>query len=184
MDKREIDRTGDSQSPEASSVAHPADIGELTILLDRKFGSAAYIGNRAQLESEGVVPATTEWPEKFDTAGWVAGGIQYWLRRARPEGAKGPRKDFLNCDNWRLSMYRFNRDRFDHEIMRKAEELQKVLDRDSRAGRAASAKLWAATCAAMDDPKFQAFKALVPGLVPEPRTRRGGRPTQARKIEQ
>lgn len=167
MAKREIERPDDSQSPEASSAIRPAAIGELTILLDPQSGHASYIGTRAQLEAERIVLATTEWPEGFEVVRWIAGDNEFWLRRDRPEGAKGPRRDFLKCDNWRLGILRRNHDPFAHQIMRKAEELRKMIHHDSRAGRAASRKFWAALQAAMDDQKFQAFKALVPGLVPD-----------------
>ncbi|MDR5660983.1 hypothetical protein [Burkholderia cenocepacia] len=182
MTKREIDRSGDSFSPDAKSC--PMNVGELTILLDPRLGGASYFGTRAQIEAEGMVPATIEWPKGFDVVRWAAGDNEFWLRRDRPEGAKGPRRDFLSCDNWRLGILRRNWSPFDHQIMRKTEELRKMLHRDSRAGRAAFSKFWAALQVATEDQKFQAFKALVPGLVPEPRTRRGGRPAQARNIEQ
>ncbi|WP_155769775.1 hypothetical protein [Burkholderia vietnamiensis] len=164
MTKREIERSMEPQST-AATAAGLADIGELTILLDLKYGSAAYVGTRAQLESEGVVPATTEWPEKFDTAGWIAGGIQFWLRRERPKGAKGPRRDFLNCDNWHLGIYPFNRGHLDYAIMRKAEDLRRTVYRSSDEGRMAANKLWTALQTAKEDERFQAFKMLVPGLI-------------------
>lgn len=173
MAKREIERPSGAQSLEANASIRPIDIGELTILLDPQSGHASYIGVRAQLEAEGIVPATTEWPEGFEVVRWVAGDNEFWLRRDRPEGAKGPRRDFLNCDNWRLGILRRNKNHFDHQIMRKAEELRKMIHRDSRAGRAAFSKFWAALQVAMDDQQFQAFKTLVPGLVTEPRKRCG-----------
>ncbi|MGK8202916.1 hypothetical protein ACRS8P_29160 [Burkholderia cenocepacia] len=177
MAKREIDRSGDSFSPDAKSC--PIDVGELTILLDPISGGASYIGTRAQIEAEGIVPSNTQWPDRFECIRWTDGDNEFWLRRDRPEGAKGPRRDFLKCDNWRLGILRRNWNPFDHQIMRKTEELRKMIHRDSRAGRAAFGKFWDALQVARDDQKFQAFKALVPGLVPEPRTCRSGSPTKA-----
>lgn len=78
MAKRETERPDDAPSPDAKSC--PIDIGELTILLDPRLGGASYFGTRAQIEAEGMVPATTEWPKGFDVVRWSAGDNEFWLR--------------------------------------------------------------------------------------------------------
>jgi len=143
--------------------------GELTIII-RPY--CEYCGNRAQIEAEGVIPDGTEWPDGFcDSYWWDANGVQYWLRRKRPEGVKGPRRNFLACDNWRLRISPGGLWQ-DDRINQKAKELEQLLYRQSAAGRAEWARNWDLYSAAIDDKKFQAFKSLIPALIPPPRKRR------------
>ncbi|WP_175829693.1 hypothetical protein [Burkholderia cepacia] len=180
----ENDRVNAASKARDDLIVRPADLGELTVIMDWSFGHAVYVGTRMQIEAEGIVPIGCKWPDGYGSIQWEVDGICFRLTRTRPEGTKGSRRDFIDCDNWRLSMRKSNWNATTHHIAVKAKELRDMLYRDSQAGRAASQEIWAATVAAMEDQKFQAFKALVPGLVPEPRARRGGRSAQARKIEQ
>ena len=66
------------------------------------------LGTRAMLEAERIIPKGTDWPQGYDDLRWQAGQFDYWLRRRRPPGAKGPRKQFIDCDwfclRWELTI--------------------------------------------------------------------------------
>jgi hypothetical protein len=164
--------------PDAAS-ARPLDFGGLTIIMDPAHGWAHYIGTRMQLEAEGIIPGEPCWPDGFTRADKEANGIHFTLKRERPEGAKGPLRDFIDCDNWCLTMRRVDAEPWDaRQIRLKAKELQDMVYRQTRA--------WSDECdrrhklyyTAQEDEKFQAFKALIPGLIPPPKPR-GRRPKSA-----
>lgn len=147
------------------------DIGELSIDLTY----CRYVGTRMQLEAEGVIPADTKWPDGFSTVSWEANGLRFLLKRERPEGAKGPRRAFLDCDNWWLRMSVPGRSVADENIKRMADELARYIHNQSPAGQAEVIRQARLYFAARDDKEFQAFKALIPGLTPK----RSGRPSMA-----
>lgn len=151
------------------------DLGELTIIIrPSNLALCWYIGTRMQLEAEGVIPPGTKWPDGFNDVKWEAGGVRFWLHRQRPEGAKGPRRAFLDCDNWMLRMDPA-RSSLDEHITNKAKELALAVYRASPEGRAAWCKSWEMYRDAQGDEKFQSFKALVPGLIPPPRKPRSSK---------
>lgn len=121
---------------------------------------AEYQGTRATLEAEGVIPAGTNWPEGFNDLRWSDGRFRYWLRRERPEGCKGPRRQFLTVDWWM-----FRCDPLETEsvaargIKRKAKELADAVHRASAKGQAESNAHWNRWCEARNDKPFDAFKA-------------------------
>lgn len=161
-------------TPKTSRIASGQDLGELTIIISPgAWAYCEYIGTRTQLEAEGVIPAGTEWPDGFFDIRWKASDLDFWLRRQRPEGVKGPRRAFLDCDNWCLRMRKSDWNAFDGDIERKAKDLRRMIYDQSPEGRAAFMTMIDLSLDADDDEKFQAFKALIPGLIPPPRKRRG-----------
>lgn len=133
---------------------------------------AEYQGTRAALEAEGVIPVGTKWPKDFNELHWEDDGFRYWMRRERPEGAKGPRKQLVNVDWWMLRFVPLNRPSPpEMAIMRKIKALNDEIYRQSAKGRAEYNELLRRYCMATDDERFQAFKALVPGLIPPKRGR-------------
>lgn len=159
-----------------TSTAQAIFLGELTIKLDSKWSTAEYIGTRTQLEAEGVIPPQTKWPDGFNSVFWTVAGVRFWLRRERPEGARGPRKAFLDCDNWCLRMDPENIDCANQAIKLKAKELAELTYRQSAKGRAEWDRSWKLFWKAQEDDKFQAFKNLL-GLNPPPRRGRHSRST-------
>lgn len=128
------------------------------------------------LEAEGLIPDGTDWPQGFDGLNWQAGKFDYSLRRNRLDGAKGPRKAFVEVD-WfclrqeltqRVSVTEWN-------VARKAKELKNLIYIHSQQGMAEGAERWNRYWASVNDAKFQAFKATIPGLVAPKR----GRPRNA-----
>jgi hypothetical protein len=164
--------------------AYSPDLGELTIAL-RPFDGpyCTYVGTRMQLEAEGVIPGGTKWPDAFNSVSWRANGILFSLLRMRPKGAKGPRRDFIDCDHWFLRMELEGRNWVDQELEREAKKLARVVYEHSEEGRAAFMRMIDLAVAADVDEKFQAFKALIPGLIPPPRKRLGRRPKSARQSQ-
>lgn len=141
--------------------------GELTVIIRSVFST--FIGSRSQIVAEGVVPPMMKWPQGFNSISWEAAGLIYRLKRQRPEGAKGPRRAFLECDNWALFMFPIDDEQV--EIARKSRELALALQRltpEWQEQRKRQLRLYYAAC---EDEKFQAFKALIPGLIPHPRQR-------------
>lgn len=132
---------------------------------------AEYQGTRAALEAEGVIPAGTDWPEGFNDLYWEDGQRRYWLRRERPEGQKGPRRQFLTMDWW---MYRCNplnaKPVEVRNVERKTKELADTIYRQSAKGQAE----WSAQCdrywKSTKDKAFQTFKVTC-GIVEKKRGR-------------
>jgi hypothetical protein len=161
-----------STMPEKLGTRSP-DLGEMTIIMDPAYGWATYIGTREQLEAEYVIPPGSKWPDGFTRADWVANGIHFTIERRRPDGVKGPRRDFINCDNWHLRMSKVDDYYPDRQIMLQAKELRRMIYLESSEGRAAFMRMIDLSLAADKDENFQAFKALIPGLIPPPRKPRG-----------
>lgn len=150
-------------------------IGELKIDLDPKFGWATYTGTRMQLESEGIIPADHTWPDGFQRYDWEVERLHFTLTRARPPGFKGPRRNFFDCDYWTLRMFQVGQSYAVLQIRRYAAEIARLKHLYSQAGmREQMVHLQRLESARKDD-RFQAFKALIPGLI-EPSATRRGRP--------
>lgn len=137
---------------------------------------AAFFGSRAMIESEGVIPKDTDWPTGYDKLHWQSGLFDFTLRRQRPEGARGARRQFIDCDWWCLWWDLTNQPSFaEWEVQRKARELADTIYAHSAQGRAQSDVLWERYWQARRDKPFQSFKDAIPGLAP---TKRGHRATQ------
>lgn len=137
-----------------------------------KHGFTEYRGTRAMLEAEGVIPADVQWPTGFDYAHWKVGQCSFWLHRNRPERAKGPRQRFINVDWWHLRWDpRPNESYIDREIRRRAQDLAKFAMAHTQQGIAAFGRQFERSIAAREDQHYQAFKALVPGMIPLRRKR-------------
>jgi hypothetical protein len=147
------------------------DLRDLVIQMSPEYGSCSYTGTRAALEAEGIIPAGTEWPTGFIDGEWDAGHFRFWLKRTRPDGAKGPRKIFAECDWWYLYWRKIDDISWeDRAIARKTKELKATAYWYSERGRRERCAQFERFYAARDDQRFQAFKARIPGLV---RPRRG-----------
>lgn len=144
-------------------------------------GLIEYRGTRASLEADGLIPAGTEWPDGFGTLRWEDDTRRYWLRRARPEGAKGSRKQFANVDWWMFRFDPLQAKSFEaRNIERKTKELAETIYRQSTKGQNERDKHWASFWAAQGDKEFQAFKALIPGLI---RPKRGRKPKEVSEVK-
>jgi hypothetical protein len=135
-----------------------------------------YHGTRAQLEAEGIVPAAIAWPAAgAQSVGWQDGRLKFSLRRIRPDGLRGPMRLWVNGDWWALRCDLIGGpDMLQRRLICMQRALELETYRQSPAGQrawyAAYKRLRAADC----DRAFQAFKALVPGLIPPRRGRRAG----------
>lgn len=157
-----------------STAAAGLDLtAELIVSIPLGCSFAEYQGTRATLEAEGVIPAGTKWPDAFNDLVWEDGTFEYWLRRKRPEGIKGPRKNFLSVDWW---MFRCDPiQRKSHEtvaIEKKSKELADEIHRHSPKGKEEWNKQWFASLEAQRDDRFQDFIALIPGATKPKRSRR------------
>lgn len=125
---------------------------------------AQFIGSRAQLEAEGLIPEAFEWPRGQADQRWQANGYDYWLRRERPEGHKGPMRSWLELDNWFLRVGVIGRDytwRTRRRLERKTEELRAEYHRHTLAGQLEWTANWHRYWQAREDRAFQAFKSTV-----------------------
>jgi hypothetical protein len=135
----------------------------------------AFEGSAAQLQAEGVIPGGFEWPRAATMARWEESGFSYWLFRVRPKGHKGPPSSWWPLDNWCIRICVVGRDNQWHisrRLARKTEELRAEFHRHTAAGHAEWHERYRRHAAAQADRHFQAFKALVPGLVPPKRGRK------------
>ncbi|MCX7147534.1 MAG: hypothetical protein NT042_15380 [Sulfuritalea sp.] len=145
---------------------------ELIVAIHADFGFSEYYGTRAQLEEADILPDGIEWPKGYADIRWQSEGFDYWIRRERPPGAKGPRKQFIDCDWWMLRWELTNQpSHSERYIKRKAKELSDAIYRESAKGRAEWDANWERYLEAKYDKRFQAFKVLTPGLVPAKRGR-------------
>ncbi|MFZ6850075.1 hypothetical protein [Undibacterium sp. RuRC25W] len=152
-----------------------SSVQELTIYIDHEFDILEYRGTRAMLEEEGVIPVDFRWPTAYDDLRWESGKFKYWLLRHRPDGAKGSRKDFVDCDWWHLRWNLINAPDFWQRRLAKMEKaLSDEIYRCSDKGRAEFYIQYERLWEARKDEKFQAFKALIPSLVAPKR----GRPSK------
>lgn len=134
---------------------------------------AEYQGTRAALEAEGVIPACIKWPEGFNTRRWNDDKFSYWLHRERPKGVNGPRKQFLDIDWWMFRCDPLNVKSVNARIVEcKAKELADTIYRCSPQGEAAWFAQWDRYQQSTKDVAFQAFKALIPGLIQPKRRHR------------
>lgn len=133
---------------------------------------AEYQGTRAAIEAEGVIPMGTKWPEGFDDLFWEDDHLRYWLRRKRPEGTKGPRKQFFEVDWWMLRFDPLAGSLADRRLQMKSKELADTIYKLSDKGKKEHHKQWGLFWEATNDQKFQAFKALIPGVAEPKRTRK------------
>lgn len=133
---------------------------------------AVFTGTSAQLQAEGLIPDGLEWPKAAAHMRWEAGGLSYWLRRTRPEGHRGPMSSWLELDSWSLQTRAAGSDYRQHQL-RGLERKAKALLAEYHRHTAAGAQEWNAAflryCKILEDERYQAFKRLVPGLVPPKR---------------
>lgn len=166
----EIDTTATDHISAPAPIATPTEL--IVILNPYNQNLSEFVGSRAMLEGEGIIPNGTKWPEGYDAIYWQDERFCYCLCRQRPKGAKGPRRAFLNCDWWCLRWELINKP-CDEErnIMLKTQELKDALYKKSAKGQAEFDKRWKDYFESAKDEKFQEFKLLVPGLVRPPRSR-------------
>lgn len=134
-----------------------------------------WLGTRAQLEEEGLIPEEFHWPERFDHASWSDGVFDFRLFRKRPPGVRGRKSDFADADYWFLARSRVA-DRGtgwrEGRIYQKRQELAEALFMGTPEYTAQFKRYWDAH----DDRAFQRFLSMIPGA----RKRSGGRPARTR----
>jgi hypothetical protein len=138
-----------------------------------------WIGTRAQLQAEGVIPADFEWPQGLAGKSWTAGNLEYWLYRRRPDGHKGPKSSCLEVDNWacRRTWAAHGRDGFANaRIYEKRVALAEELWALTPAADQQLSRYWAAH----KDKSFQAFKAIFLPQPKKPQPKKRGRPSKAK----
>lgn len=152
----------------------PTPSDDLIVICDPgRADYSEFIGTRAMLEAEGVMPEGAEWPQGYDRAYWTAGKFDYTLVRVRPEGAKGPRKLFADCDWWCVRWELRQRPTpAARAIAAREKALKEEIYRQSPKGCAEWEESWRRFREAEHDARFQTFKARIPGLVLPKRGRR------------
>lgn len=149
--------------PELTIAVRPYDLDK-----------ASYYGTRAQLEAEGVVPKNIKWPSGKTAAGWKRDGLEWSLRRVRPEGMKGPMRKWMEGDYWKVSseLPTCCLSKGEHERIQAQRDLEDAARRLDPAYQLAKAVLSDKWNRAYHDKAYRAFKALVPGLIPPKRGRK------------
>lgn len=155
---------------QALGASAPDDL--IVVLNPHNLDFAEFLGTRAMLEAEGVIPKGTDWPQGYNDHRWQAGQFDYWLHRERPPGAKGPRRDFAAVDWFCLRIELTHQlSHAEREIAKKAQELKDAIYRRSPQGEAESHRQWNFYWKSKKDKAFQTFKAAC-GIV----ERKRGRP--------
>ena len=177
--------TNDPIAPAGAALATVAGTTfverEIVIDVNPEWGWVQYEGTAAQLIAEGVIPPGLEWPRAAADKRWEAGGFDYWLRRTRPEGHRGPMRSWLEMDNWFVRVTVTGRDQRSlklHSLERRAEELRRDFYKQTPQGRRESDAFFNRSWAAASDKAFQKFKA---SIAPEPK--RPGRKPKSRSGE-
>lgn len=156
------------------ATAHLCALDEPYFILNHDLGIHEIVGTRAMLEAEGIIPAGMPWPEGFDERCIESGKFTYWLRRRRPDGAKGPRRDFLECDWWTVRWI-LTTDIPWHvrDLKQKKKALSDALYFQSPAFFAKIERQMKAAHAMKCDKAFQQFLTLIPALNPPARVKSG-----------
>lgn len=148
-----------------SIIATPQEL--IVVLNPRNWDYSEYLGTRAMLEAEGIIPQGTQWREGYFDIRWKDNNFSYWLSRERPPGAKGSRKRFIDCDWFCLRWELINGPSlFELRIIRKQKELEELTYRNSAKGHAEWLVQYDLRLKAEKDMQYQAFKSAIPGLVP------------------
>ncbi|MFT4068955.1 hypothetical protein [Paraburkholderia sp.] len=147
---------------------------ELKIQFEPQYGRTVFVGTRALLESEGLIPDGVVFPQGIARLGWTEGEFRFELRRVRPDDFDGPPRGWLECDNFELTRWWNNSLGCDERALKsKARELREMAYSMTAEGIEERDRRWRAWVKARDDKAFQAFKALVPTLIPTSRKPRG-----------
>lgn len=171
-------------APVRAASAHPAATPtttperELKIhIYKRSFEFWEYEGTRAQLEAEGVIPPSTEWPQGKRVLYWNQGRLRFWLGRARPDGVKGPMSVWASGDWWfvRCDIPDDIANPGGWRIQQKARELAQEIHAQTPAGRREWNERFNRYWAAQKDAGFQAFKTTF-----IPQRKKPGRPAKTR----
>ncbi len=151
--------------------AHQMQTDDLTIRI-RPNVFVQFQGTSAQLVAEGLIPENFEWPERDATVFWKTDKYKFSVQRVKPQGTKIPKGEWMNWDKWYLSRESRNGNTWQEvAILEKMAEIVSL-----RQGIPGEMALFDKCWAAREDKDFQAFKALVPGLV---RPKRARKPKQA-----
>ncbi|WP_157636483.1 hypothetical protein [Burkholderia ubonensis] len=154
-------------------AAEPVTEREMVIELHKGY-YFQYQGTRAQLEAEGVIPDGLEWPTGRNNAAWQRGEQHFLLRRCTVPGAKRRVSDLESVDWWCMHVSKDHV--LDPEIAEQVKKLRAMIYERSPQGTAERLENWRRINAAYRDEKFQAFKALIPGLAPVSRKHSDRRP--------
>lgn len=159
-----------SASSKESSHVIPED---LIVIIDYKgWDITEYHGTKAMLEGGGIIPEGFEWPEGYNRVCWEDDQFNYWLRRHRPEGAKGSRKQFANVDWFQPRWDLIDSNPLRRQIARKEKELKDLVYLHSSKGSAENQSCRERYWKAQYDKQFQAFKAKIPCLATTGRDRK------------
>lgn len=162
-----------------ASIVTPSEI--VISLNPRDLDIVIFFGSRAMLEAENLIPPDIEWPDGFNERTWKDGILQTTLCRHRPENSKVARRHILDIDWWSVRKSPVSNTSYeDRRIMLRKKALEDEVYRQSEAGQAARDRYWKTT----QDDQFQAFKALIPGLIEPRRTRRPKNVTQSKGVSE
>ncbi|WP_157652796.1 hypothetical protein [Burkholderia ubonensis] len=158
---------------DAQRAAEPVTEREMVIEWQKGY-YFQYQGSRAQLEAEGIVPGGLEWPTGRNYATWRRGEQRFGLRRCKLPGAKQKVAEWESGDWWCVHVGKDHA--LDPEVVEQIMKLRAMVHARTPQGKAELAEQWQRIDAAYRDEKFQAFKALIPGLAPVSRKRSDRRP--------
>lgn len=161
---------------EQRSEAAVSTVNEREMLIDLRFTAhARFEGSSAQLVAEGVIPADMKWPIGKGGISWNSGGVNFHLKRCRPYDSREPMRVWAEGDWWVLTMRPSNwtvHDSAQWVIEKKAKELMKIAYLNTERGHAEFHASYDRYREACKDERFQAFKQLIPALIPPPKRER------------
>lgn len=178
----------DAHSSGAPAPLQP--LNEIHIRMDDELGTSDYFGTRAMLEAEGLIPDGTVWPNGFEgVTVWSIGELRFYLRRQRPDGAKGPRSQYLNVDWWclRWGTSALETCYFERQsavlIRIQSNKLREAVWEATPEGRREVWERSRRLIAAWNDKNYQSFRSLIPALAVR-KSRRGRPPKHSEHTQQ
>lgn len=169
-------------APEAQAVASSAgatvspgqpaaDLEEVLIVPLPLFGMTRYLGTRAQLEADGLLPVGTVWPVKDKSTQWSDGRFDWRLFRTRRQNQRGPKSVWVDGDWWCLaSTLKGSSNGWVGRAVVLQRQLDVALRNSTDAGQALARKELRRLWASQADQAYQAFRASIPALAPQAKT--------------
>ncbi len=146
-------------------------------------GVVIFVGSRAAIEAEGLIPQNVIWPVGQDSLMWSVGELKFWLYCRPPVGPNALRVLSEFGSAYFRIICSHARDFPDITVMKRRMQALNQAEAEranSPAGRQQAAILHGQYSLTLQDAGYQAFRGLFLGLTPPPK--RGRKPKAGSSI--